>query len=561
MGNIEPTIERGPLSVRPIARRTRCVETSLAALIMLTTLIIAVSEGLVVTVDDDRGPTESDDKPGIPARILYTTHSPILITGNSEFTSANGVIAGNGSSSNPYIISGWEITAGASDFAAVFIGSTDAFFRLEDCRLTHANGNAIQLDHVWNGFLVNNTCTQSVNGISIAFSESVSIVNNTLSGNQYHGIFMSASERNVILGNNCSGNSFYGIWLGVSHFNTISNNNCSWVATTATETNTGIYVWGSGNSLRGNTCLWNLWEGIVVEGHGNVLGDNVYIGNGRHGIHLISGTGNVLVSNRCSGDLDGNTPGSLDGGILLDGSGWTSVVENICTDARAGILIRGGTKNFVGDNYCSNNSLAGIYVDSWDESAQWNTFSNNTCRNNSHGIMLWQWSSNNTLVGNNCSENGISGINLTCSRDNILTENTCLFNEGYGLSVVNGEPSMENSVSRNNTIWNNTIAGNNGASDIYEVSHVQAYDGGEDNWWNSTDGYGNWWGDWTVPDMDMNGIVDLPYDIGGDAGAKDYYPRTNAETPIPEFSIMPFVALALMAVVVFAADTRRRKKL
>ena len=115
-------------------------------------------------------------------------------------------------------------------------------------------------------------------------------------------------------------------------------------------------------------------------------------------------------------------------------------------------------------------------------------------------------------------------------------------------------------ASSSNIVFNNTFIGNNGAGSTYNSSHVQAYDDGTNNWWNSTDGYGNWWSDWTKPDyVPPYGIVDLPYNISGSAGAKDYYPLTTTPTqPIPEFGVMPFVVV-LMAAIVFTTEGRRRK--
>src|SRR6266540_6935185 len=38
-------------------------------------------------------------------------HSPIVINGDSGFTSANGVTGGSGTSSDPYIIQGWNLSS------------------------------------------------------------------------------------------------------------------------------------------------------------------------------------------------------------------------------------------------------------------------------------------------------------------------------------------------------------------------------------------------------------------------------------------------------------------
>ncbi len=64
-----------------------------------------------------------------PLRVLgYTSHAPIVITNNSGFTSETGVTGGSGTSSDPYIISGWEITSGST---CISISNTTAFFKID----------------------------------------------------------------------------------------------------------------------------------------------------------------------------------------------------------------------------------------------------------------------------------------------------------------------------------------------------------------------------------------------------------------------------------------------
>jgi len=105
-------------------------------------------------------------------------------------------------------------------------------------------------------------------------------------------------------------------------------------------------------------------------------------------------------------------------------------------------------------------------------------------------------------------------------------------------------------------IWNNIFYHNNGTGDTYDPLLVQAYDDGTNNWWNSTEGYGNFWSDWTTPDNDFNGIVDIPYNISGSSGAKDYYPQTIAPI-IPEPSILILAGIMMM---LFLIIGRTRKK-
>jgi parallel beta-helix repeat protein len=553
-----PMIDRDLLPYRLGRERKRSSRVLILA-ILIAVLMLGATAGVMIQIVNNR----SETPVRIPARIAYTSHNPISITGNGGFTNASGVVWGSGTASDPYIIRGWEITAGVSDFAAVFISSSDAFFRLEDCHLNHLDGNAIELDYVSNGMIINNTCTESLNGICLAESNSITIVNNTLTNNDYHGIFMSASNWNVILSNNCSYNSYYGIWLGVSDHNTISDNSCSFHTTKGFEMNSGIYLdSSSSNTLTNNSCLNNSWNGIgISNSDGNIIADNACLGNSLHGIRVTSSNSNFLGYNNCSNNLHGNMTNGEEAGILLDGSSWNTLSDNICLDDdTSGIAIRGSTHNILTNNTCSDNTLAGIYMDLLNEAAQWNTLANNTCRDNPYGIMLWQYSSNNTLVSNNCSENSIYGIYLAYSRDNILTNNTCSYNLGYGLYVTNGDSSIPNYISRNNTIWNNTLIHNNGATDTYDANHIQAYDDGTNNSWNSADGYGNWWSDWQSPDnVPPYGIVDLPYNISGNAGAKDHYPLTTPQAPIPEFGAMPLIVIAFVVAVVLTMGARPRK--
>jgi len=69
-------------------------------------------------------------------------------------------------------------------------------------------------------------------------------------------------------------------------------------------------------------------------------------------------------------------------------------------------------------------------------------------------------------------------------------------------------------------IHTNSFINNNGNS-------KQAFDdkGKVNNWNNGT--LGNYWSDWTSPDKNQDGIVDIPYNISGSTGSKDYHPLTT----------------------------------
>ena len=71
---------------------------------------------------------------------LQTAHPPILIEGNANFTAANGVVAGSGTPSDPYLIAGWLIDASTAN--AVEIRDTTAPFVIRDIVVGHSNPGA-----------------------------------------------------------------------------------------------------------------------------------------------------------------------------------------------------------------------------------------------------------------------------------------------------------------------------------------------------------------------------------------------------------------------------------
>ena len=184
------------------------------------------------------------------------------------------------------------------------------------------------------------------------------------------------------------------------------------------------------------------------------------------------------------------------------------------------------------------------------------TISNNICSTSSwkadavaYGISL-SGSSNCTIEDNNCSLFAGYGIWVGGS-NNVVTQNVLYENTLYGVGTS----------SRNSRIWNNSFYHNNGAGDTFDSLHIQACDNGADNWWNSSDGYGNNWSDWRGPDLyPMDGIVDYPYPIDGSSGSLDYYPIAEYYgTPIPEFGMTPLVVMVFLVATVMTIGARRRK--
>jgi len=426
--------------------RIRSPKVLILAMVLVAILMVGATAGLIGQVGNSKEPLPSETPLRTSAGVVYTSHSPISILGNGDFTTANGVSGGTGTASDPYIMEGWDILA--STATGIRVSGTNMHFVIRNCYVHDggSNWNGIYLDVCQNADLKGNTCI----------------------GN-WDGIVFAASRGNTLTDNICSRNSF-GIYVLSSSKLTLTNNTCS-------NNGDGMYLYSSSNNtLAKNHCSSNTYEGI----------------------NLFSSSNNTLSDNNCSSITDGD-------GIWLDSS----------------------SNNTLSNNKCSNNAQYGLYLYS---------------------------SSNNTLVNNICTLTSNDGIALfSSSNNNTVIWNQICNNIGFGVSIYSGS---------NNRVWNNTFIGNNGAGSTYSSGHIQAYDDGTNNRWNTSGtphGYGNYWNDWTTPDANQDGIVDQPYAIDGSAGAKDYYPQTTVPVPIPEFGTMPFVVMVFLAAIVLTIGTRRRK--
>jgi parallel beta-helix repeat protein len=445
-----------------------------------------------------------------PAQITYTAHNPILINDSADFASQafNESWSGDGIPGTPYIIEGWDIDAYSTH--GISISNSNVHFIIRGCYIEGGEDmyRGIYLYNCTNGTVTGNVCIDNYDGIGLEASCGNIISNNTLDNEDWddeYGISLwSSSNNNTVIDNNCS-DCDEGLYLFESSNNTLVNNTCG------SNNDCGIYLEMSSynNTLCNNTCNSNDDSGIHIElSSNNTLSNNTCSNNNNNGINLLflGSSNNTLVGNNCSFNFNGI--------YLFSTSNDNTLSNNTCnSNNQAGIYLYSSSNNTLNNNTCSNNGAGdGMYV----SSSNYNTISNNTCSNNTYGFTIVS-SNNNTFSNNTCSLNLYEGMWFTASS--------------------------------NNTIWNNTFYHNNGAGDSYSASHIQAFDDGTNNRWNSTDGYGNWWSDWRSPDIDMNGIVDKSYNVSGGA-ANDSYPQTNAQW-IPEFSevVIPIAGLMLIALV------------
>lgn len=197
-----------------------------------------------------------------------------------------------------------------------------------------------------------------------------------------------------------------------------------------------------------------------------------------------------------------NVSNNYYGILLYSSSNNNTLANNTALNNTYGIyLMLNPSNNIIINNTANLNRWHGIVLSSSTN----NTITNNNALNNEYGIYLFS-SNNNTLIGNTASNNSWGGIYLSDSNSSTLTNNTISSNSWRGIDL--------HSSSNNNVIYHNNFI-NNAAKD----------DG--TNVWNA--GYtsgGNYWSDWTSPDLNGDGVVDYEYSISGGSN-KDRYPVTS----------------------------------
>ncbi|MEM3444912.1 MAG: NosD domain-containing protein, partial [Thermoplasmata archaeon] len=281
-------------------------------------------------------------------------HQPIHITGNAEFTLANGVTGGSGTQDDPYIIEGWDIDANGGSYC-IWIDNTTAYFVIRNCRVYNAthSGSApyragIALDNVTHGTLENNNASGNYDGVLLVSSSNNNITNNKVFGN-YFGIYLYSSSNNNITNNNASGNIHEGIYLGESTNNIVTNNNVS-----SNSHGISLFYSSSNNNITNNNASSNSDTGIcLVSSSNNNIINNTATGNIHEGIYLDSSSNNNITNNNASGNSDT--------GIMLVSSSNNNITYNwICNNANYGVYITGGsTGNHIHHNYFIANNGAG----------------------------------------------------------------------------------------------------------------------------------------------------------------------------------------------------------
>nr|QNO55772.1 hypothetical protein DIJDKDOB_00003 [Methanosarcinales archaeon ANME-1 ERB7] len=299
----------------------------------------------------------------------------------------------------------------------------------------------------------------------------------TYEGNINAGFFAAISCDNITVKNLELSNNFVGILFWKTDNSLIQN-------LTTRSNDKGISLqYSSNNSITGNNASSNSDYGIFLSGSSNnnsITGNNAS-SNYYYGISLSGSSNNNLTQNKMngniynfyiSGDMDAHYNNSIDTSNTVDGRPIYYVKDEKDQtyegNINAGFFAAISCDNITVKNLELSNNFVGILFWKTDNSL----IQNLTTRSNDKGISL-QYSSNNSITGNNASLNTYHGISLSgSSNNNSITGNNASSNYYYGISLSG---SSNNSITGNNASSNyagiylyrssnNNITGNNASS-------------------------------------------------------------------------------------------------
>jgi parallel beta-helix repeat protein len=165
-----------------------------------------------------------------PQTLFFTNHEPIEIDSNSDFEALG--FPGSGTSEDPYIIEGYSIESTGTLSYGIYVTDTTAHFIIRNCHIVQDYfGIYVREVAPYTSKIINNTCLGNTNtsiGIVVE-TRGCSVINNTCS-NSSQGIRTILARFITIEGNKISNCYDQGINIHLSYSNNITYNeltNCT----------------------------------------------------------------------------------------------------------------------------------------------------------------------------------------------------------------------------------------------------------------------------------------------------------------------------------------------
>ncbi len=493
----------------------------------------------------------------------YLPHAPISIDSNADFNAEHGVIDGNGTEWNPWIIENLDINGTGYGYC-IKVGNTTDNFIIRNCLIHKASGNK-----TWPHF--------RQEGIQLYKVSNARITNNVVEYNTAHEILLWLSSNNCI-DSNLVHNTQYGIYIQSGCNNSIFNNNISYPI--PHPPGVGVFVESWYNNVSDNVII-NEGNGICSGGGANLYSGNRFYHN-THGLYNLISNDNTYQNNyftgsssameiqqSCRNNIENNTF-YLNSGTALRLIGvhqspgkecsYNKIYNNNIYNSWFGISLYGSTFNdlqgnilnegyiwissvtiLILDDFLSNNIPESNFVDGLPVAFIKNQTQGGLPLNKGEIIIA---NCSNMVLENYTSVEEIIGLTIAFSTNLTIRNSTFTSSRGYGIRLY---------YTNYSTIYNNYF--DNACGDLFcqefrccNIFHnsflkgVQMSHCGGNIW---DDGYpsgGNYWGDYIGVDENHgyyqnitgpDGIGDTKYFL--DICTVDGWPLIQPLTP-PQLS-------------------------
>jgi len=465
----------------------------------------------------------------------YSTHQPILINGDANFTSANGVVSGSGSQGNPYVISGWEIYSNIAH--GIDIRNTASHFEIRDVYIhggTSSN-SGIHIEWSHNALIENATLTSNTVGVDLWYCYDMTVTGNTVS-NCVWGIFTVGCNNVILDGNSISENEYYGVMLWDSTYMTLTDN---------FFTDDGISIDGTfleaftTHSIPQNNLVNSAGPIMYIRNQSDIDLSNLSVGQ----LIVVNCQGGRLVdvgATRTNAGIETSYCSNISiescditfsyQGINVQHSSNMMLLDNRIWFGNEGIRIGDGDGVTVAGNQIVGNQRGLILNECGNLTAL-----DNNITSNFNAVEAYDCK-DSSIVGNMIGDSEFTSILLTTCSNVIVAENRIL--TSWGISLFSSDYVR---------IFHNSFV------DLrYECQDVN----GTHNKWNGEYPLGgNYWSDATVTDNSWgpgqnltgsDGLGDARHFLSGESGPADRYPLVSEWTHegylIASYYVYPRVA-------------------
>jgi len=353
-----------------------------------------------------------------PEATASAPHAPILINGNVNFTAANGVTRGSGTSQDPYVIEGWSIDALSSN--GIQIRDTDAFFLIRYTTVTRYPLNSccsgVSLLNVTHGRLESMGVDFDSFGILVQASRDVSVSSTSVGAYKVDGVRVTDSA-GVVLRNN---------------------------TVTGGDGSVGLRILNSSNvTLDGNRIEFNYNHGILlVSSFDFVVSDNHVSMTPFYDIAVVSSSRATITGNVISGA--GLSSGG--GGFSLLDSGDLVLSNNTVSEEASGIVVSSAWNATLADNAIEGSRAYGLNLGYLQVSA---VVGNNVSGTTGAGIACW---CQNVTIRSNTVEGNQVGLELTSSTG-VRVHHNRILNNGVQARDTTGSNAWDDGYPSGGNYW------------------------------------------------------------------------------------------------------------